>query len=140
MDGSHYRARRSEECQLHRRVLRCRGGHRLSAALGTVTGRALLEVGQDLSSAPGEYAWDPGEFGNVDAVGTICPAWHDAMQKDHAVTFFEHVHTGAENARQMFGQRGQLVEVCGEERAATETRRVVQILHGGAGDGQSVPR
>ena len=39
----------------------------------------------------------------------------------------------------MIGQRGQLMEVRGEEGAATEARRIVQVLHHGAGDGQPVP-
>ena len=39
----------------------------------------------------------------------------------------------------MVGQGRQLVEVGGEEGAATEARRVVQVLDDGAGDGQPVP-
>ena len=40
---------------------------------------------------------------------------------------------------EMVGQAGQLMEVRGEEGAATEARRVVQVLNHGAGDGQTVP-
>ena len=82
---------------------------------------------------------NPRKLGNMDTVGPVCAARYDAMQEDHAVTLFEHIHASTENAREMIGQGGQLMEVRGEEGAATEARRIVQVLHDGAGDGQSIP-
>ena len=121
------------------RMVRRRGGHRPPPAFAALGRRALLEVGQDLPSPSGETSRDPRQLGDVDTVGTICSAGHDAMQEDDAITFLEHVHAGTKHARQMIGQAGQLVEVRGEEGAATETRRVVQVLDHRAGDGQSIP-
>ena len=75
----------------------------------------------------------------MDAVGSVCPTRHDAMQEDHAVAFFQHIHAGTENTWEMIRQGRQLMEVRGEEGTATEAGRVVQVLHYGAGDGQPIP-
>ena len=78
----------------------------------------------------------PGELGHLDAVGAVGGAGGDLVQEHHLALPFLHPHRGIVQAGQAGGERGQLVEMRGEQRAALID--VVQVLDRRPGDRQPV--
>ena len=122
---------------------------------GAATGRALANSGRssikrragDTRSSDFELrqhdlgaldhgAWQSGELCHLDAVGAVGGARRDLVQEDDVALPFLHPHGGIEQARQLAGERGQLVVMRREQRAATV--HLVQVLDRRPGDREPV--
>src|SRR5439155_342842 len=64
----------------------------------------------------------------MDSVRAVRTSGYDAMQKPNRVAFLQNLDALVSDARQPFGERGELGVVSGEKRAAAKVRRVVQVL------------
>src|SRR5438034_572573 len=78
----------------------------------------------------------PGELGDLDAVGTVRRAGHHFVQEHDLVLPFLDPHRRVEQARQLRGKPGQLVKMRDEQRAAAVL--FVQMLDRRPGDRQPV--
>src|SRR5438094_805037 len=74
----------------------------------------------------------------MDSVRAVRTSGYDAMQKPNRVAFLQNLDALVSDARQPFGERGELVVVSGEKRAAAKLRRVVQVLDHGLRDRNAV--
>ena len=99
-----------------------------------------LEVGEQLAGTHQHRRGNAGEAGDVDAVGAVGSTGDDAVQEGDAVALFENVDARVVHARQLFGEDCQLVVVGGEEGAAVEVRRLVEVLDHRLGDRHAVVR
>ena len=119
-----------------RRRARCCGKKR--QLVEAARGGALLgfELGEDEFRALDDGRRQPGELRHLDPVAAIgCPR-HQLVQEHDLALPFLYPHRGIEQARQACRERGELVEVGGEQCAAAIA--LVQMLDRGPGDGKPV--
>ena len=76
----------------------------------------------------------------MNAVRAVGATRHDTVQEAHRLAFLQHLDPLVAHARQALGQSGELVIVGGEQRAAAEPGRFVQVLDHRLRDGQAVVR